>query len=111
MILFENMSSPGTVTRTPLTGLCSTDEILGATYLYHDKLPSLIKNFLHTRGHVDYLAGRNHVVITVDIPVKHLFVPKAILRFSVLIEIFDIAFVRNAAFPAQRRYGARVRLH
>jgi hypothetical protein len=101
----------GSIQTTSLTGLDRTRQLFSLSDFNKNISPSFIKNLFDIGRNIDDLARGNHVVVAVNISVKHLVIPETIPGLPVLVEICDFRRMLDLAFSTQRSKRACVRVH
>src|ERR1700728_4447898 len=81
---------PSAIAAASLTGLDSTSQFLPPARFNKNKLPPLVKNPLHVCWNVHNLTRRYHLVITVNVAIIELFIPKTVLSSFIFFHIVHL---------------------
>ncbi len=106
-----SLGSPRRVIAAPLASLDSTGKLLTSPYFGKHKLPSLIEYLFDPCWYVYDLTSGNDFVVTMNIAIEQLVIPKAILGLSKIIDITNATSVGDMAFTPKRREGTIVGMH
>lgn len=102
---------PGAVTPASFTSLDGACQFFPATLFNDNKFPAFIENLFDSCRNIDHLTSRYNLIISVDITIKHLFIPKAVLGLSIFIDIRNVVSVEDLAFSPERCEWASVGMH
>lgn len=102
---------PRTIAPTSLTGFYSTCKFFAPPLFHDDKSPPLIQYLFDPRGHIYDLTCRDHLIVTVNVAIEHLFIPEAVFHLTVIIQIFDIMAMCYVAFTSEGGERTGIRVH
>jgi len=99
---WESTVIPGTIAPTSFTTLDGACQLFTSPDLDNHELPPFVQDLLHIFRHIDNLTCRNNLVVSVNVSIIHLLVPKAVFCLSVFVNIIDLIAIQDTTLSAQR---------
>jgi hypothetical protein len=86
---------PSAITTTSFTRFDGTCQFLASTRLHKNELPTLIEDPFYVGWNIHDLTRRDYLVITMDIAIIELLIPKAILSPLIFLHILHFRLMSD----------------
>lgn len=86
-------------------------QLLSALWFNQQKLPSLKQSNPNVLRNIPHILGRNHIIIPMNVSIKHALKVKMIALFSVFVEVLNLGAMSDPTFAADGVEGTAIGVH